>query len=161
MNAAEKEVRDILEGFTIPQLQALQLSTRRSGEPQLNLNKERLIAILRGGTELEGLALAAHRLEAVSPYKHVYLCAIRKPRLDTISRLQNAYGNLGESFEPANLSSGAVQPQTCVFHPSMNRIYLKFVHVIETVQWVKTDDENKKEETISATSSGSCHISAL
>jgi len=68
-------IADVLGSFSVAQLRdlAFAMGSRGVELPKQNLSKEELLALLKRRTTDAALALFAHRIEAVTPYKHLFV----------------------------------------------------------------------------------------
>jgi hypothetical protein len=71
-------ITDILGSFSVNQLRelAFAMGSRGVEAPKQSLGKEQLLGLLEKKKTDEHLSLFTHRIEAIIPYKHVFLYSL-------------------------------------------------------------------------------------
>lgn len=149
MSHGNYSITHLLETFTSSQLRELDLSLARGGTitTKATNHKSFVQDIVR---RYEGQKLAAHalRLEALLPYKHVFLFKFSVPRgLHALERLKDRIdkGFPGLFANPKLLDPEEdLHPEVCVFDKDRKRLFVKFVHLVETWQWQWNSDRVKE-----------------
>ena len=98
------------------------------------MGRDALLELLATKSGDSQLALYAHRIEAVTPYKHLYLYSLANPGNDFRSlkgKIEAAYPNLVGGFREVDPKPGELEPQACIADDTQTRIYLKLVHQVE------------------------------
>jgi len=73
-------ITDVLGSFSVNQLRdlAFAMGSRGVEVPKRNLGREELLGLLKHKKTDASLALFAHRIEAISPYKHLFVYCKRQ-----------------------------------------------------------------------------------
>lgn len=146
---SQNSVAEFLSTFTKDQLRELDLSLSPPGDSGTKSanHKAYVHGILK---RHEGKKLITHalRLEALLPYKHVFLFAIgipgTYPSIEKFKeRIEKGFPGLFE--HPKLLEAGEeLEPEVCVFDKARKRFLVKFVHLVETFVWEWTDSRRKE-----------------
>jgi hypothetical protein len=95
-------------------------------------SREQIIKSLDGATDASKLALLAHQIETVAPYKHCYPFYVDESKRWTFSELLTAFKarfpRLDSDFVPATSSGYEMQVQLFLQDAQNERIFLKLVH---------------------------------
>jgi len=150
MSPKHFELEALLETFTTSQLRELDLSLAHPGEgPTKAQNHEDLIKKI--ATRREGKKLVAHalRLEAIYPYKHVFLFSFNPSGNGSAfehlrKRVDKGFPGLFEKPVLVEPSEDELQPEVCVLDRERKRLLVKFVHLVKTWQW-EWSSTTKKE----------------
>jgi hypothetical protein len=149
MSHGTLSITHLLDTFTSSQLRELDLSLSQgaaSASKPAN-HKSFVEEIVR---RYEGKKLTAHalRLEALLPYKHVFLSRFSTPGEHySIERLKDRIDKgLPGLFESPKLLDPEedLQPEVCLFDEDRKRFFVKFVHLVETWQWQWNSDRVKE-----------------
>jgi hypothetical protein len=143
------EISDILASFSSNQLRDLALAMGSHGvaTPKASLTKEGLIALLGNKKSDPTLALFAHRIEAVTPYKHLFVYSLEATDLSlskAVTRIKKAFPNLIGSLREIDSRSDEMDVQACLIDETQSRIYLKLVHQVEMSGWVAISRTEKR-----------------
>jgi hypothetical protein len=142
-------ISHLLQTFTTAQLRDLDLSLAPSmGSVTKSSNHRNFVqAIVK---RYEGRNLAAHalRLEALFPYKHVFLYTFNAPKGQrNVERLRERIdkGFPGLLEDPEILEPGEnLAPEVWVFDEERKRLLVKFVHLVETWVWEWSSTRTKE-----------------
>src|SRR5690242_15292093 len=90
---------DVLGSFSVNQLRDLAsaMGSRGVEPPKRNLGKKELLAFFRNKKTDAALTLFAHRIEAITPYKHLFLYSLDPAKFSfskAKSRIEAAYPHL-------------------------------------------------------------------
>ncbi len=145
---AENEIEYLLAHFTVEQLQDLAAAASTRELPR-SKDKKHLLRNLRKIVAEDRLGLAAHRLEALIPFKHVYLYTYEVsdglPTFELLTkRISERVGNLLDRFQPVSLSNQTLQPQCAVIDKERSRVSLKFCHAVSHFEWLETSPDNRR-----------------
>jgi hypothetical protein len=142
-------ITHLLERFTTSQLRELDLSLARNTDSltKPTNHKSFIQAIIR---RYEGKKLVAHalRLEAVLPYKHVFLFTFSvsggNASVERLKdRIEKGFPSLFDN--PEILEPGEdLAPEVCVFDKERKRLLIKFVHLVETWVWEWNSSRTKE-----------------
>ena len=144
-------VENLLGSFSTVQLRdlAFAMSSRGVPLPKASLSKEQLLAELRAKAADAFLALFAHRIEAVTPYKHLFVYSLDAAKFnftEAKARIETAFPGLLGTVREINPQIGELDAQACVADEHQNRIYLKLVHQVEMSGWVTISRTEKRLE---------------
>lgn len=142
-------ITDILGSFSTNQLRDLALAMESRGMeiPKRSLAKEALLELLGTKGSDSTLALFAHRIEAVTPYKHLFVYSFDSSHLDYSKakrRIEAAFPNFIGAFKEVDPQAGELAPQACLADEIQKRIYLKLVHQVEMSGWVAVSRTEKR-----------------
>jgi hypothetical protein len=142
-------INQVLETFSVDQLRdlAFAMSSRGVATPKAAMGRDALLELLATKSGDSQLALYAHRIEAVTPYKHLYLYSLANPGNDFRSlkgKIEAAYPNLVGGFREVDPKPGELEPQACIADDTQTRIYLKLVHQVEVSGWVLVNPKQKE-----------------
>jgi hypothetical protein len=142
-------ITDIIGSFSSSQLRDLAFAMGSHGvkPPKQSLGKEELLGLLREKNTDASLALFAHRIETITPYKHLFVYSLDATKF-SFSKIkvliEEAYPNLIGGVQEVNPPVGVLEPQTYLADGSQNRIYLKLVHQVEMSSWVEVSRTQKE-----------------
>jgi hypothetical protein len=141
-------VTDVLSTFSASQLRDLALAMNSRGVeiPTQGLTRERLLAELEGKASDQSLSLFAHRIEAITPYKHlfVYLLDVQFTFVNAKKHIQAAFPKLFNEVREIEPQLYELEAQACVADDLQHRIYLKLVHQVQMSGWVVVSPTEKK-----------------
>lgn len=142
-------IADVLGSFSLNQLRdlALAMGSRGVEPPKRNLGKEELLAFFKNKKTDANLALFAHRIEAITPYKHLFLYSLDASKFSfskTKARIEGVYPKFIGGIRDVDPQVGDPEPEACLADESQNRIYLKLVHRVEMSGWVPVSRTEKR-----------------
>jgi hypothetical protein len=142
-------INDVLASFSISQLRdlAFAMSSRGLKPPKSTADRKALLDLLHRKASDANLVLYAHRIEAVTPYKHLYLYSLRggPTRLSALkSKIQSAFPSLMEGYRSVEARPGDLEPEAFLADDAQDRLYLKLVHQVEMSGWVLVDPKRKE-----------------
>jgi hypothetical protein len=142
-------ITDVLGSFSLTQLRdlAFAMGSRGMEPPKRNLGREELLGFLKSKKTDAALALFAHRIEAVTPYKHLFLYSLDPSKLSfskAKARIEAAYPHFIGGVREVDPQVGDLEPQACLVDDGQNRIYLKLVHTVEMSGWVAVSRTEKR-----------------
>jgi hypothetical protein len=100
--------------------------------------------------DFQSVALAAHRLEALLPFKHVYVFALGQsfptniPYDDVSGSLERSLADLAAGFSSPEELSQDLEPQVWVADRTAQRLYLKLVHHVYSEEWERVGETRKE-----------------
>ncbi len=132
------ELDRILESLTVPQLLDVAYTLKKE-KSKLGAAKEDIIKGLRQGSNAEQLELAAHRVEALAPFKHVFLFAFR-PKNGPEVNFESDAQRFGDpsAYTRLDLTQGELQKQLVLLDRTDKQIYLKLVHPVPVWEFEET-----------------------
>jgi len=142
-------IADVIGSFSVNQLRDLAsaIGSRGAEPPKRNLDKAELLAFFKNKKTDASLALFAHRIEAITPYKHLFLYSLDASKFSfskTKARIEGAFPKLIGSLRDVDPQLGDLEPEACLADESQNRIYLKLVHQVEMSGWVAVSRTEKR-----------------
>jgi hypothetical protein len=142
-------ITEVLGSFSVNQLRDLvfAMGSRGVEPPKRNLGKEELLSFFKNRKNDTNLSLFAHRIEAVTPYKHLYLYSLSNKFSfrETVGRIAEIYPKFVGSVRQVDSQAGdQLEPEVCLPDESQNRIYLKLVHQVEMSGWVSVSRTEKR-----------------
>ena len=143
-------ISDVLGSFSLSQLRdlAVAMGSRGVEPPKHNLGKSELLAFLKNKKSDAALALFAHRIEAITPYKHLFLYSLDASKFSlpkAKTRIQAAYPSfIGGVREIDPQAGGELEPEACLADEDQNRIYIKLVHEVEMSGWVQVSRTERR-----------------
>ena len=142
-------IDQVLESFSIGQLRdlAFAMSSHGMATPKAAMGRDALLELLSTKSSDSLLALYAHRIEAITPYKHVYLYSLAPTGNDFYSakaKIEKTYPNLVGGFREVDPKPGELEPQACLADDMQGRIYLKLIHQAEVSGWVLVNPTQKE-----------------
>ncbi|MGJ5814875.1 hypothetical protein [Paludibaculum fermentans] len=145
-------ITEVLKSFSSTQLRDLAFAMNSRGGveiPAQRLSKEALFTLLNERSTDPTLSLFAHRIETVTPYKHLFVYSLDAQfTYDTISaRIKEAFPQLLNSIREVEPDLHELAPQACVTDELLKRVYLKLVHQVEMSGWVSVSPTEKRLET--------------
>lgn len=139
---------DILGSFSVNQLRdlAFAMSSRGVVLPKHNAGKELLLEALKAKATDAALEVFAHRVEAVTPYKHLFVYSLDADLNfeATKARIEEVFPGLAHNVRPITPQLGELEAQACVTDEVRNRVYLKLVHQVEMSGWVSVSRTEKR-----------------
>ena len=115
-------------------------------------SREQIIKSLDGATDASKLALLAHQIEAVAPYKHCYPFYVDEPERWTFSELLKAFKTrfprLDSAFVPATTSGYEMQVQLFLQDAQNERIFLKLVHMVDIWDTVVSNSDERTKKRV-------------
>ena len=144
---AAVELDELLESLTIPQLLDMAAALGKSSRIGHSKQKEHLVADLKTIVDFDSLCLAAHRIEALSPFKHAFLFSFDGPitvpdHAFKASRTRAA--DFTDSFDPVDLKNDTLVVQTAVPDEFALRLTVKLVHVVTSAEWAQTSPTERR-----------------
>jgi hypothetical protein len=151
-NSLDAQADSIIEDFTLDQLRELVAAVSAGKEigSLQNKNRAQIIELLGRFGDRRKKTLAAHRLEAITPYKHLYLYSL----LDTHSyeslatTFRREFPTLVDGFSPLPRDSASLHLQLCLLDEQQNRIFLKFAHQVSSWVTVNTSADQRIQKLI-------------
>ncbi|MGA8761374.1 MAG: hypothetical protein WB562_00665 [Candidatus Sulfotelmatobacter sp.] len=151
--ALDSRAEDLVKDFTLSQLRELVGSVlvgRETGSLQ-SKSRDELINLLGTIGDAKKKALVAHRLEAITPYKHLYLYApsgeIRYSSL--ASHCRRAFPSIINDFSPLpRAEADELHLQLCLLDDQAHRIFVKFAHQVTTWETVKTSGNQRTQRLV-------------
>src|ERR1700690_3907658 len=142
-------IADVLGSFSVNQLRdlAFAMGSRGVEPPKRNLGKEELLAFFENKKTDANLPLFAHRIEAITPYKHLFLYSLDASKFSfskTKARIEGVYPKFIGGVRDVDHQGGDLEPEACLADESQNRIYLKLVHQVEMSGWVAVSRTEKR-----------------
>lgn len=142
-------ITDVLGSFSVNQLRdlAFAMGSRGMELPKRNLGKEELLGLFRHKKTDAALALFAHRIEAISPYKHLFVYSLDASEFSfskAKAQIEAAFPHFVGAIRDVDPHIGDLEPQACLADELQNRIYLKLVHQVEMSGWVAVSRTEKK-----------------
>jgi len=140
---------EMLGSFSVNQLRDLAFAMGSHGVqvPKQSMGKEELLGLLQKKQADAGLALFAHRIETITPYKHLFVYSFDAHRFNFSkikAQIETVFPKFVGSVREVDLQVGGVDAQACLSDEQQRRIYLKLVHQVEMSGWV-TVSRTKKE----------------
>jgi hypothetical protein len=131
----------------ITDILALAMGSRGVAAPKRAFGKEQLLALFANKKTDETLSLFTHRIEAITPYKHLFVYSVdpsqfKFPKLKV--RIEAAFPGIIGGIRDVNPHLGDLEPQACLADELQDRIYLKLVHQVEMSGWVAVSRTEKK-----------------
>lgn len=149
MSQISRHTDQLLNSFNLSQLRDLTLVLARTSNISLaSKNREQLLAEIRKTGDANKISLAAQRLETIAPYKHVFIFSLlggpRKQEFDALREsVDQGFPNLSEgTATPHELAE--LTPQITIFDSPTKRIYVTFVHLVQTWIWERTSPTKKE-----------------
>ncbi|MBS1851775.1 MAG: hypothetical protein JST79_12740 [Acidobacteria bacterium] len=142
-------IKEILESFSVNQLRDLAFAMGAHGVdiPKRSLGRNELLRSLENKKADVTLALFAHRIEAITPYKHLFVYSLDAGQLTFLkakTRIEKVFPEFVGSYRDVNPQVGDMEAQVCLPDEQHDRIYLKLVHQVEMSGWV-TVSRTRKE----------------
>jgi hypothetical protein len=139
----------VLGSFSVNQLRdlAFAMGSRGVELPKHNLGKEELLGLFEHKKKDAALALFAHRIEAITPYKHLFVYSLDANQFSfpkAKARIEATFPNFIGGIREVDPHVGDLEPQACLADEPQNRIYLKLVHEVEMSGWVSVSRTEKK-----------------
>ena len=150
MPPANQALEKMLESFTTVQLRDLDLSLAPSvaSATRAKNHAEFIKAIIK---RYEGKKLTLHalRLEVLLAYKHVFIFSFTSPKEDfgiefLKERIEKGFPGLFEAESVVAPESPELEPEVCVYDRARKRLFVKFVHLVETWRWVRSSTTKKE-----------------
>jgi hypothetical protein len=142
-------ITDVIGSFSLTQLRdlAFAMGSRGIEPPKRNLGREELLAFFKNKKTDVTLALFAHRIEAITPYKHLFLYSLDPSKFSfsrAKSRIEAAYPHFIGGVREVDPQISELEPQACLADDGQNRIYLKLIHQVEMSGWVTVSRTEKR-----------------
>lgn len=142
-------ITDILGSFSLHQLRDLAFAMGSHGVqvPKQSLAKEELLGLLQHKKTDAALALFAHRIEAITPYKHLFVYSLDAGKFSfskAKARIEAAFPKFIGSVRNVDPQVGEMEAQACLADEPQSRIYLKLVHQVEMSGWVTVSRTEKR-----------------
>jgi hypothetical protein len=141
-------ITDVLSSFSASQLRdlAFAMSSRGVEIRTQNLTREALLAQLKGKASDASLPLFAHRIEAITPYKHLFIYSldVQFTFAKTKKQIEKAFPKLLNQIREVEPHLEELDAQACVADDLQQRIYLKLVHDVQMSGWVTVSPTEKK-----------------
>lgn len=147
------ELDELLESLTIPQLLDTAAALGKSSRIGHNKQKDRIVEDLKTIIDFDTLCLAAHRIEALSPFKHAFLFSFDSAGIDPGRAFKAALGHAADftdAYNPVNLNNETIIIQTAVSDELALRLTVKLVHVVSSGEWaqVSTTERHLKKTRV-------------
>jgi hypothetical protein len=150
--SAGSQIDQLLDTLNLSQLRDLALSLARPSDTTKNLptNREKLLETIHRSADTKKIGAVAQRIEAIAPYKHLFLFAMPKTgkgsgNFDAVAKLVNAaFPNLSQGVANVKPQPWELTPQLGIIDSRTQRIYLKFIHEIQTWQWERVSPTEKR-----------------
>jgi hypothetical protein len=149
----DSRAEDLIKDFTLSQLRELvgTISLGRETGSLSSKNRQQLIDLVGRIGDSNKKALVAHRLEAITPYKHLYLyapaTAIRYEAF--ASDCRKRFGSLVDNFSPLPRDTASeLHLQLCLLDSQNQRIFLKFAHQITTWETVASSANERTQRKV-------------
>lgn len=142
-------ITDILGSFSVNQLRDLAFAMASHGieAPRQSASRDDLLDLFKRKKSDSALTTFAHKIEAVSPYKHLFVYSLDGDRITfkkSITQIEAAFPDLLKNTRNVSSLTGDLEPETCVTDELQSRIYLKLVHQVEMSGWVTVSRTEKK-----------------
>jgi hypothetical protein len=146
---ANFEEQQLLRSLTVFQLRDVlmdtQLNQSNTGKARI---KEEFISEIVNSPHRERLLTSAHRIEALTPFKHLFLYKIANLNeadrpLD--QRVIGSFAKAAASFDPLHDLEGGFQVQVVLQDTDRSRLIIKFVHAVDSVDLISLDNDNYKK----------------
>lgn len=131
----------LLESLTAGQLRDVVAAAKMSPSSIAGARtKEGLVNLVKGSNQLHTWSIV-HRLEALSPFKHVFLFGWNPERgsegyLEVVRAVRSYHEKAFASFVPLDPTSDEFQFQLGLVDENRSRLILKFVHTVDSVEFV-------------------------
>lgn len=104
-------------------------------------SRHQAIEVVRSVSDRKRLALLAHRVEAISPYKHCVLLEAASPfTYSTVVNMCRAALQLFDGFSALDSSMKDLHAELCIDDKESERLFIKFAHMVEVYEFKKTPD---------------------
>jgi len=152
-NFLDERVEALARDFTLHQLREV-LATVSVGSERGSLQsktKEQILGQLGRIGDARKKALVAHRLEALTPYKHLYIYALKTSadyeRVSTECRKR--FPQLLSDFSPLRSDFGTeLHLQLCLLDDAHKRAFFKFAHLVESWETVSTSQSERIQKRV-------------
>lgn len=143
------ETTELLKTFSVNQLRdlATAMSARGVELSTRNLGQSEILLLLESKESDPFLALYAHRIEAVTPYKHLFVYTVdsTQSNFETMkSKIEAAYPGFIGGYREVTPELDDLEPETCLADEFQKRIYLKLVHRVEMSTWESVSRTQKQ-----------------
>jgi hypothetical protein len=152
-NFLDERVEALTKDFTLHQLREV-LATVSVGSERgslQNKTKEQILAQLGRIGDARKKALVAHRLEALTPYKHLYIYAFKASvDYETVSKqCRNRFPQLLSDFSPLRSDfGGELHLQLCLLDDERKRVFFKFAHLVESWETISTSQYERVQKRV-------------
>jgi len=143
MPFVDETAKAVYAWFNNSQLRELALAARVPSERVAQMKShDQAISVFDSITDKARLALLAHRVETLTPFKH---CVVLEsfPSFDfaTIVRDCRAkFAALFDSFSPLDSTVRDLHPEIIIEDKESKRLFIKFAHMVEVYEFKKTND---------------------
>jgi hypothetical protein len=150
MPSDTQAIERLLESFTAVQLRDLDLSLAPSGEGATrSKNHSGFVRQILRRYDNKKVVLHALRLEALLPFKHVFVFSFTTPKknfeIEALKRtLEKSFPGLFDSPSLIQPESDGLEPEVCVHDRGRGRLFVKFVHLVETWKWERVSPTKKE-----------------
>jgi hypothetical protein len=152
-NFLDEQVEALAKDFTLHQLREV-LATVSVGSERgslQNKTKDQILGQLGRIGDAKKKALVAHRLEALTPYKHLYMYGFKTPvdyeRVSTDCRKR--FPQLLNDFSPLRSDfGGELHLQLCLLDDERKKAFFKFAHVVESWETVSTSQYERVQKRV-------------
>lgn len=147
----DSRAENFVKEFTLHQLREL-VGTVSLGKEIGSLqgkSRQELIDLLGRTGDAKQKALVAHKLETITPYKHLYLYAPAKEieYKALASDWRRRFASIIDNFSPLPREATAeLHLQLCLIDDQSRRIFLKFAHQVNTWETVKTSGNRRVQQ---------------
>ncbi len=147
----DARAENLFDDFTLNQLKELaaSISLGKEIESLHGKNKAQIIAVLGRTGDVRKKALTAHKLEAITPYKHIYLYTfINEITYEAMAAAcRHDFPALVDGFSPLPRDSGSLlHLQLCLLDDQKHRIFFKFAHQVDSWETVKTSASHRTQQ---------------
>jgi hypothetical protein len=140
------ELDYLLDHFTVEQIHDLSAAAAPKRTLPKSKDKAALIRNLKKLTDIQRLTLAAHRLEALLPFKHVYVYRFSRngAHAGLADQVASRFGPALESYHPVDLSNIDLQTQCAIIDRNRDRIYVKLCHGVDHYEWLELAEDRRE-----------------
>lgn len=152
-NFLDEQVEGVVKDFTLYQLKEV-LATVSVGSERgslQNKTKDQILALLGRIGDAKKKALVAHRLEALTPYKHLFIYSIKTSVTyeQISSQCRKRFPELVKGFSPLRSDLGSeLHFQLCLLDDERKRAFFKFAHVVESWETVSTSAYERMQKRV-------------
>lgn len=139
----DETAKAVYKNFSNSQMRELALAAKVSSSDVARMTSAaEANSVVDGISDKVRLALLAHRVEAVSPYKHCVLLesATATTYSSLIQKCRGSFAGLFSGFSPLDSSARDLHAQLCLDDRDAQRIFIKFAHMVEVYEFTKTPD---------------------
>jgi len=149
----DAQVEAVTRDFTLHQLKEV-LATVSVGSERgslQNKTKSQIIALLGRIGDAKKKALVAHRLEVLTPYKHLFIYSLKTSvTYESVSaQCRSRFPEMVNGFSPLRSDLGSeLHFQLCLLDDERKRAFLKFAHVVESWETVNTSAYERTQKLV-------------